>query len=218
MVNILYQDPALCVCVKPAGVLSTDEPGGMPSLVREALGGGDARTVHRLDRVVGGLMVLARSPQAASALSEQVRDRRFGKVYLAAVHGAPDRDEGTFTDLLLRDPVERKTHIVHRLEKGVQEAVLDYRVLGRAGGLSLVRVVLRTGRTHQIRAQFSGRGLPLVGDRKYSTLDDGCDTALWSYELSFVHPGSGKSLTFRCPPPAQVPWTGFSELLSRLDR
>jgi len=218
VVNILYQDPTLCVCVKPAGVLSTDEPGGMPSLVRETLGGGCVRTVHRLDRVVGGLMVLARSPQAASALSEQVRDRRFGKVYLAVIHGAPDQDEGTFTDLLLRDPAERKTYIVHHLEKGVQEAVLDYRVLGRAGGLSLARIVLQTGRTHQIRAQFSGRGLPLVGDRKYSTLDDGCGTALWSYELSFVHPDSGKPLTFRCPPPAQAPWVEFSEILARLDR
>ena len=103
--EILYQDTDIIVCVKPARVLSTDEPGGMPELVRDALGNpkADVRTVHRLDRVVSGLMVLARSADAASKLSEQIRQQTFQKEYLAVLHGHPDEDAGTLCDLLLRD-------------------------------------------------------------------------------------------------------------------
>ena len=210
--NVCYQDGSIFVCLKPAGVLSTDEPGGMPELVRQALGDPNAcvRTVHRLDRVVGGLMVLARTPEAASDLSAQIRAQTFGKSYLAVIHGAPEAPEGTYTDLLLRSRPERKTYVVHHLEKGVQEAVLDYRVLERAQGLSLVEIRLRTGRTHQIRAQFSGRGLPLVGDRKYGTLTDDCPIALWSHTLRFRHPDTGKEMAFSAPPPELAPWTQFT--------
>ena len=217
--DFLYRDEQICVCIKPAGVLSTDEPGGLPQLVREALEDPNAcvRTVHRLDRVVSGLMVLARTPEAASRLSAQVREGGFGKEYLAVVHGVPAAPSGTFTDLLLRSKPERKTYVVHHLEKGVQEAVLDYDTLGTQDGLSLVRIRLRTGRTHQIRAQFSSRGLPLVGDRKYSTLEDGCDIALWSRLLSFRHPKDGRPLTFSALPPLQRPWDGFAVPMSVLD-
>lgn len=165
--DILYQDNSILVCIKPAGVLSTDEPGGVPELVRQALGDPKAcvRTVHRLDRVVSGLMVLARTPAAASKLSAQIREHDFGKTYLAVVHGEPDALQGTYRDLLRRDPNERKTYVTDKMAKGVQEAVLDYDVLGTRAELSLVRIYLQTGRTHQIRCQFSARGLPLWGDK-----------------------------------------------------
>ena len=206
--EILYQDNDIVVCVKPQRVLSTDEPGGMPDLVRQALGDPrcDVRTVHRLDRVVGGLMVLARNATAASELSRQIREDQFQKEYQAVIHGHPDAPSGTLRDLLLRDKRERKTYVVQEMAKGVQEAILDYTVLSSTDALSRVNIVLRTGRTHQIRAQFSGRGLPLVGDRKYSLLEDNCEIALWSCRLAFSHPTTGEFMEFTLEPPSIYPW------------
>lgn len=207
--ELIYVDKDIVVCIKPARVLSTDEPGGLPDLIREALGNpkADVRTVHRLDRVVSGLMVLARNAQAASELSRQVREDEFDKEYLAVVHGAPEDVAGTYRDLLLRNKPERKTYVVEEPGKGVQEAILDYQLLGTKTDLSRVRIQLRTGRTHQIRAQFSSRGLPLVGDRKYSLLEDNCEIALWSHRIGFTHPKTGERMTFTKEPPNIYPWT-----------
>ena len=206
--SVLHQDQDFLVCLKPARVRSTDEPGGMPELCRAALGNpnADVRTVHRLDQVVSGLMVLARGAKAASELSRQIREDEFGKEYLAVVHGAPDAPSGTLVDLLWRSKPERKTYVVTEPGKGVQEAILDYEVVGRAGDFSMVRILLRTGRTHQIRCQFSSRELPLVGDRKYSLNEDGCDIALWSYRLAFRHPKTGEKMEFTHLPPEKYPW------------
>ena len=209
--EIIHQDREIVVCLKPAGVLSTDEPGGVPELLRQQLQTEEIRTVHRLDRVVGGLMLLARSAAAASELSRQIRDGDFDKRYLAVVHGETP-EKGELRDLLLRNKAERKTYVVSAPARGVQEAVLRYETLGRAEELSLVRIELLTGRTHQIRCQFSSHGWPLVGDRKYSLLEDNCGIALWSNFLSFRHPASGESLQFSAPPPAQWPWTAFPGL------
>lgn len=216
-IQLLYTDKRIAVCVKPAGVLSTDEPGGVPELVRAALGQpeGCVKTVHRLDRVVGGLMVLARSSRAASELGKQVQDNRFHKEYLAVVHGSPAM-EGQMEDLLCRDRQERKTYVATEPGKDVRPASLSYRVLGRDNGLSLVSIWLHTGRTHQIRCQFASRSLPLVGDRKYGRADDDCDIALWSYKLSFHHPETGEPMSFACTPPPVCPWDKFEEKLEGL--
>jgi len=207
--ELIYKDPDIVVCVKPARVLSTDEPGGVPELVRQALGDpkADVRTVHRLDRVGSGLMVLARNAQAASELSRQIREDQFEKEYLAVVHGSPEYDVGKLYDLLLRDKARRMTFVTQETGKGVQPASLGYRVLKRKNGMSRVRIRLETGRTHQIRVQFASRGMPLVGERKYSTLEDPCEIALWSYRLAFTHPTSGEKLTFTLEPPQVYPWT-----------
>lgn len=209
--DILFQDSDIIVCIKPPRVLSTDEPGGMPELVRQALGDehADVRTVHRLDRVVSGLMVLARNPKAASNLSAQIREGHFGKDYFAVVHGDSLPSTGTLTDLLYRDKARRMTFVAQAPGKGVQEAVLHYRVRASAQGLCFVQVELVTGRTHQIRVQFSSRGYPLVGERKYATLKDDCDIALWSCRLSFNHPTSGEKMEFSALPPAVYPWNSF---------
>lgn len=209
--EILYQDKDIIVVLKPAGVKSTDEPGGVPSLVREALGDPDAnvRTVHRLDQVVSGLMVLARRAKAASELSRQIREGGFEKEYVAVVHGHLNEPSGTFTDLLLRDKAERKTYVVTQPQKDAQEAVLDYEVLAETDDMSKVRIVLRTGRTHQIRCQFSSRGLPLMGDKKYGGPELDGPIALWSHRLAFDHPYSGRRMEFVHEPPQMEPWTRF---------
>ena len=207
--KILYMDRDILVCIKPARVLSTDEPGGLPSLVRTALGDekADVRTVHRLDRVVSGVMVLARNPKAASELSRQIRDDAFEKEYLAVVHGKPEQNSGTLRDLLYRDKARKMTMVATEPAKGVQEALLDYEVQNSVSDMTRVRVLLRTGRTHQIRVQFASRGMPLVGERKYCTLDDPCEIALWSHRIAFTHPGTGERVEFTQEPPDCYPWT-----------
>ena len=209
--KLIYKDNDIVVCVKPQRVLSTDEPGGVPDLVREALGDfyADVRTVHRLDRVVGGLMVLARNPQAASELSRQIREDVFEKEYTAVVHGRPKDDCGKFYDLLFRDKARKMTMVVQEPGKGVQPATLGYRVLEHCNGMSKVRIKLETGRTHQIRVQFASRGMPLVGERKYSTLEDDCEIALWSCRIGFAHPVTGKKMEFELDPPETYPWNCF---------
>lgn len=206
--ELIYVDEDILVCLKPARVLSTDEPGGVPDLAREALGDpkADVRTVHRLDRVVSGLMVLARNGKAASELSRQIRDNEFDKEYMAVVHGMPDTRTGTLRDLLGRDKARRMTFVASEPAKGVQEAVLDYSLLNTAENMSRVRIRLHTGRTHQIRVQFASRNLPLVGERKYSELDDPCEIALWSYRLAFTHPRTGERMEFSHQPPEVYPW------------
>lgn len=207
--EILYSDKDIVVAIKPPRALSTDEPGGMPELVRQALGTEDIRTVHRLDRVVSGLMVLARNAEAASELSRQIREGSFEKEYIAVLHGRPEAAEGTLVDLLLRNKQEKKTYVVREMAKGVQEAILTYRTVATTDAFSKVRICLITGRTHQIRAQFSSRNLPLVGDRKYSHNEDDCEIALWSGMLGFCHPVTGEKLVFTANPPREYPWTEF---------
>ena len=212
--EILYQDNRIVVAVKPAGVLSTDEPSGMPSLLRQALGTDCIRTVHRLDAQTGGVMVFARSRMAASLLSQQVREHQFSKCYLAAVHGTPQPQSGEMRDLLGRDSVRRVTYVADTPSADTREALLTYETLDTADGLSLVRVQLHTGRTHQIRVQFTSRGLPLAGDRKYGIPEDGTvPLALWAYRLSFAHPQTGQEMSFTCPPPETEPWTRFKGIM-----
>ncbi len=206
--DILYIDKDIIVCVKPPKVLSTDEPGGLPELLRLQLGeeGADIRTVHRLDRATSGLMVLARNASAASELSRQIREEGIGKEYLAVVRGyCPDR--GSMRDLMYRDKARKMSFVTKEPGKGVQEALLDYETLGRKEGLSLVRVKLHTGRTHQIRCQFASRGLPLVGERKYALPVDDCPLALFSCRLGFRQPCTGEPLSFSAQPPEEYPWS-----------
>lgn len=213
MAEICYQDSDILVCVKPPRVLSTDEPGGLPGLLRTQIGqpDGDIRTVHRLDRVVSGLMVLARNAYAASELSRQVREGEFRKTYLAVLHGVPEQKEDTLRDLLGRDKARRMTYVAQEMGKGIQPASLSYSVLARDDHSALVKIQLHTGRTHQIRVQFASRGFPLWGERKYYTGDDPCEIALFSHQIGFYHPRTGEWMDFTRNPPDELPWNSFSK-------
>lgn len=213
--HILYEDPYLVLCVKPVGVLSEDSEQGacMPELLRrhyQALGQSDyIATVHRLDKIVGGVMLFSRRRDVTGRLTAAVAERRVTKEYLAVLRGHPAEESATLTDLLFRDASKNKSYVVKRMRKGVRQAVLDYTVLGRTDELSLVRVRLHTGRTHQIRVQFSSRGLPLLGDIRYGSKAD-CTAALWSYHMVFLHPVTGKPVDVTCPPPDRWPWNLFT--------
>ncbi len=210
MPEILYADAAVAVVVKPAGVLSQgDAEDAMPALLQKQLGG-TIFPVHRLDQPTGGVMVYARTQDAAAKLSAQMQSEAFGKEYLAVLDGTPEPAEGELHDLLFFDRQKGKSYAVRRKRAGVKDARLAYRVLAQAEGLTLVRVRLYTGRTHQIRVQFSSRGWPLTGDGKYGSRNNRCAPALWSAELHFAHPVTGETLIFRSQPPEAYPWTLFS--------
>ena len=214
-IPILYQDNRILVCVKPAGVISTDTPGGLPDLLRSQLGADQVpclRTVHRLDQPVGGVMVLARSRMAARLLSQAVEARQFSKAYLAVLSGVPEQAEGRLEDLLGYDRGRRMAYRAGAPGRDARPARLGYQVLAAQAGRALVRVALETGRTHQIRAQFALRGLPLAGDVKYGGPAGG-GLGLWSWALAFPHPQTGAQVRFCAPPPCRPPWTGFDPAL-----
>ena len=214
--SVLYEDRSLVLCVKPVGVLSEDSPQGacMPQLLRDrywSLHQPDyIATVHRLDKITGGLMVFSRDKAVTGKLIAAVAEHRVEKEYLAVLRGHPEAREGELTDLLFRDAAKNKSYVVKRMRKGVREARLSYRVLAETEDLTLVRVRLHTGRTHQIRVQFSSRGLPLLGDLRYGSKDPRCTAALWSYRLALPHPRTGEKIDITQPPPHRYPWDLFS--------
>lgn len=214
--SILYEDSHLVICCKPVGYLSEDDGSEkcMPRWLQQhyrAAGKPDyIATVHRLDKVTGGVMVFSRRKEITGKLTALVAQHEITKEYLAVLRGHPAKEEDTLTDLLFRDASHNKSFVVQRMRKGVREARLSYRTLDRTDALTLVRVQLHTGRTHQIRVQFSSRQLPLLGDIRYGSKDPDCTAALWSYRLAFTHPVNKKSVDITLPPPAQYPWHLFS--------
>ena len=208
-VPVLHMDERLIVCVKPAGLLS--ERGGLPELLEQQCGG-QVYPVHRLDRDVGGVMVYARDRETAAALSALIAAQRMEKEYLAVVEGLPEAQSGELHDLLYHDAARNKSYVVQRERRGVKRAALSYRALQTAeteqGTLSLLRIRLHTGRSHQIRVQFASRKLPLVGDARYGSRLRG-GIALWSASLRFPDPIGGEERTFSAPPPAIWPWELF---------
>ena len=216
--TILYEDAHLVICLKPPGVLSEDSEKGrcMPALLREhyrAQGKSDyIATVHRLDKIVGGVMVFSRRRQVTGQLTAAIARHEITKEYLAVLRGHPEKAEDTLTDLLFRDAAHNKSYVVKRMRKGVREARLSYREIARTEALSLVRIQLHTGRTHQIRVQFASRGLPLLGDIRYGSRDERCTAALWSYRLALRHPVTGKTVDVSALPPEGYPWQLFGEI------
>lgn len=177
--DILYSDRDLAVCIKPVGLDSEKE---VPVALTELLGG-EIFPIHRLDQNVGGVMVYARTKQAAAALSKAVQEGTMIKEYVAMVHGTPP-ESGDWEDLLWKDSRKNKVFVVKRMRGGVKKARLEFVRLS-AGDSSLVHIRLHTGRSHQIRVQFSSRGFPLVGDHKYGSRDEATAPLLFSRRISF---------------------------------
>ena len=179
--EILYSDRNIAVIVKPVGL---DSEHDVPEALKEQLGG-EFFPIHRLDQNVGGVMVFARTKQAAASLSKAVQEGTMVKEYVALVHGTPP-ETGDWTDLLFKDSTKNKVFVVKKERRGVKKARLEFRRLTE-GETSLVRIRLHTGRSHQIRVQFASRGFPLVGDRKYGGRDDSPAPMLFSCKLSFPY-------------------------------
>ena len=185
--NILYSDRDIAVCIKPVGLDSEHQ---VPEAIIQELGG-TVFPIHRLDKNVGGVMVYARTKQAAAALSKAVQEGTMVKEYVAMVHGNPP-ETGDWTDLLFKDSTKNKVFVVKKERKGVKKARLEFQRL-QGGDASLVRIRLYTGRSHQIRVQFSSRGFPLVGDHKYGSRDEANAPMLFSCRITFPWKGQNRS-------------------------
>ncbi|MBQ4612517.1 MAG: RluA family pseudouridine synthase [Clostridia bacterium] len=217
MPQILYHDDQLIVVQKPVGLLAQAAADGDDSLPKRLEAQGLAvKPVHRLDRATGGVMVYALTGESAAALSVLVQDHgKFIKEYLAVVRGTPSSTCGEMEDLLFHDVRRNKSYVVDRKRSGVKSAKLAYEVLETVGtqdgAMSLVRVRLYTGRTHQIRVQFASRHVPLLGDSRYGGSRN-CPLALWSHRLTFPHPVSGEQVDNRSIPDINAfPWNLFDE-------
>ena len=203
MTDIIYENSRVAVLIKPAGTDSEAAPDGL-------------LCVHRLDKAASGVMVYAKDGSAAAELSAAFSGRKTEKEYLAVVCGTPG--SGRMEDLLFHDRRVNKTYVTDRERKGVKRASLSFEALASAEHegitLSLVKIRLETGRTHQIRVQFASRGFPLAGDSRYGSTVRGCGLALWSLRIAFPAPGSGEQLCFSLLPDTAVfPWSLFAREL-----
>ncbi len=215
--EILYEDNHLIVVVKEPGILSQADRTGdedLLTLIKRYIkqkyhkpGNVFLGLVHRLDRMVGGVMVFAKTSKAASRLSDQIRKHTFQKKYLAVVHGKT-KQEDTLVHYLLKN---KKTNTV-KIDPSNQakRAELYYLSLDYKEDLSLVDIDLKTGRPHQIRVQFKEIHHPLMGDKKYGIKDRAKNIALYAYHLSFNHPTTKERLTFTNKPHEQNPFNLFS--------
>lgn len=213
--EILFEDKHIAVCIKPAGIISQSSDGGNDMIAllnahfEENGENATAYPVHRLDRETAGIMVYAKSSFAASVLSKQAEQNAIKKRYYAVIQGVPEEKNGVLTDLLFRDKQKNKTYVVNRMRKGVRDASLEYSVIGENDGLSMLDILLHTGRTHQIRVQFASRKMPLIGDGRYG--GGGGKLALFAHTLDFTHPKNGEKLSFSAKPEKEsFPWNKFN--------
>lgn len=222
MLNVIYEDNHIIVVVKPQNIPVQEDVSQDMDLLNQVKSylkekyqkPGDAFVglVHRLDRPTGGIMVFAKTSKAASRLCEQIREKTFKKSYVAIVEGTIREKIGHLEHHLKKNERENKVDVVPMLEEGAKKAELNYKVIDTfEDKLSLVDVSLITGRTHQIRVQFSTIGNPLVSDVKYGAKKTGGNLALWSYKITFVHPTTKKIMKFMSYPPLDdYPWKHFN--------
>ena len=214
MIKILYEDNHLLVVEKPINMPTQEDDSKDPDLLNELKkyikekynkpGNVYLGLVHRLDRPVGGVMVFAKTSKAASRLSEQVRTHKLEKSYYAVIEGK--LEDGKLIDKLLKDEKTNNTIV----SPNGKESVLSFKNITYKDGLSLVDIKLETGRSHQIRVQFSSRNHPLYGDQRYNKhAKVGEQIALFAYKLSFEHPVTKELLEFKLDKPNKYPWNIF---------
>ena len=219
---VLYEDNHIIVVYKPQNVPCCEDSTGdtdLLSVIRDYIREKEGKPgnvyvglVHRLDRVTGGVMVYAKSSKAAGRLGEQMKEGDFVKKYLAVLVGSPKQKKAVLTDYLKKNPVNNMVYVCPQTVEGAKFAELDYKVAEEKDGLSLVSIKLHTGRTHQIRVQFSSRGTPVYGDMRYGgeNAKKG-KIALWAASLAFSHPVSKERLVFKIEPPKDsLPWSKFA--------
>lgn len=223
-IKILYEDRGIVVCEKPVGVLSqvSADPSvcSLPDMLsRYRMDKGEdgyVGVVHRLDTATGGVIMYSIDASLTGRLCELVSQKEYEKTYLAVISGIPT-PHGEMSDLLYHDKQKNKTYVVARERRGVKRADLGFETiqtvtLESGESVSLVRIKLMTGRTHQIRVQFSSRKMPLLGDGKYGSREKGCACALWSHEAKFTHPKTRREVSVKSLPPDEFPWNLFDSL------
>ena len=223
--EIIFEDAALLVVNKPAGLLSVplERKADAPSVYEQIeahfrpFGKRRPFVVHRIDQDTSGLVVFAKDAHAQSQLKAQFKRREPRRVYLAVVYGHPEPSAGTWRNHLVWDEKALIQKETHPRDKGGTEAISEYRVLESFRDTSLIEVRLQTGRRNQIRIQARLRGHTLVGEKRYTYGPEALRTiqferhALHAYQLAFDHPMDGRPLEFEAPPPAD-----FLALLKRL--
>ena len=223
--KILYEDNHIIVVEKPPNVPSqadktTDED--MLTIIKRYIkekynkpGNVYLGLVHRLDRPVGGVMVFAKTSKAASRLSEQVRNKTFKKEYLAIVDGKLDVKSGILEDYLVKNEKNNLSKVTNKETKNAKYAKLDYEVLkyNKEINLSVLRILLHTGRHHQIRVQLANMGHSICGDQKYGTRGRGKQISLWAYKLTIEHPITKESMTFIDVPEKIGPWVILENIM-----
>ena len=216
--EVLYEDRSIIICEKPVGQPSQPDPAhadgsDLLTCLQEWRYAceypGHIYLVHRLDTATGGAILFAKDRDSAARLGGMEVGKQIFKQYLAVVHGTPEPKEGRMDDYLYHDKAKNKAFVVDSQRKGVKLASLRYRTIAQAEGCSLVEVTLETGRTHQIRAQFSHAGHPLLGDGKYGSREKGCTTALWAYKLGVISPAKRRYEEGISLLPDTYPWTLF---------
>ena len=218
--NIVHEDDDVLVLNKEAGMVVHPGHGHFSGTLVNALAhhlgisqGPDAQDermgvlVHRIDKDTSGLLVVAKNDEAQLNLAKQFFVHSIERRYVAIVWGNLKEDEGTIIGNIGRDPNDRMRFKVFPDGDNGKHAVTHYKVLERFGYVTVVECRLETGRTHQIRVQFASRNMPLVGERKYCTLEDPCEIALWSRSIGFHHPQTGEWMTFSKEPMKAYPWT-----------
>lgn len=220
MIEIIGKTKDYVIIYKPPGVPSQSDPSGdkdaMTTCAELLCQMGEQDTlflIHRLDRVVGGLIVFARNKKSAAELSRLVAEHRFVKEYYAVIEGRAEG--GVMRDFLYKDAALGKAFVTGRKRSGVKEAELEYTILDTVSidgrEVSLVKIRLKTGRFHQIRAQFASRKMPLIGDKKYGSRDFKAKTpSLFATRLAFTINGKEISAS-RLPDLSEYPWSLFAE-------